>query len=95
VHGVGQQCEAWNMLLAWWAPALCDGVRLAGGRITESDVACAFHSDLFRQTSRHLHLGDPLINADDLGSFERICWLNSGMRPCELTRGSLPLMGTT
>lgn len=71
VHGVGQQCDAWNTLLAWWAPVLCDGVRLAGGRLTESEVACAFYGDLFRPPGRHLHLGDPLINADDLGSFEK------------------------
>ena len=71
MHGVGQQREAWNTLLAWWAPALCGGVKLAGGQLSESEVACAFYGDLFRPAGRHLHPGESLINADDLGSFEK------------------------
>lgn len=69
VHGVGQQREAPNTLQALWAPALCGGVRLAGGRLAEDEVVCAFYGDLFRARGRHLGPGDPLIPAD-LGPFE-------------------------
>ena len=71
VHGIGQQREAANMLHALWAPALCGGVGLAGGRLTEVEVRCAFYGDLFRPPGSHLVVGDPLIRAEDLNSFER------------------------
>jgi hypothetical protein len=70
VHGIGQQREAANTLHALWAPALCGGVGLAGGRLTEAEVRCAFYGDLFRPSGRHLAVGDPLIRAGDLDSFE-------------------------
>jgi hypothetical protein len=63
VHGVGQQREAANTLHAAWAPALCGGVGLAGGRLPEAEVRCAFYGDLFRPPGRHLAAGDPLIRA--------------------------------
>jgi pimeloyl-ACP methyl ester carboxylesterase len=71
VHGVGQQREAGNTLRAWWAPALCGGVGLAGGRLAEADVQCAFYGDLFRPAGRHLAPGDPLVRARELDGFER------------------------
>jgi hypothetical protein len=70
VHGVGQQREAANTLLALWAPALCGGVKLAGGQLAENEVACGFYTDLFRPLGRHLGPGDPLIRPNDRGSFE-------------------------
>jgi hypothetical protein len=71
VHGVGQQREAANTLHAVWAPALCGGVGLAGGRLAEEEVGCAFYGDLFRPPGRRLAVGDPLIRAEDLDSFEQ------------------------
>jgi pimeloyl-ACP methyl ester carboxylesterase len=71
VHGIGQQREAAETLHAVWAPALCGGVGLAGGRLAQAEVACAFYGDLFRPPGRHLAVGDPLIRADDLDQFER------------------------
>jgi hypothetical protein len=71
VHGVGQQREAAETLHAAWAPALCGGVGLAGGQLPEAEVRCAFYGDLFRPPGRHLAVGDPLIRAEDLDSFEQ------------------------
>ena len=71
VHGVGQQREAENTLHASWAPALCGGVSLTGGRLTEAEVRCAFYGDLFRPPGRHLAGGDPLIRGEDLDQFEQ------------------------
>ena len=71
VHGVGQQRETENTLHQAWAPALCGGVGLAGGRLTEAEVRCAFYGDLFRPPGRHLAGGDPLIRAEDLDQFEQ------------------------
>jgi pimeloyl-ACP methyl ester carboxylesterase len=71
VHGVGQQREVANTLHAEWAPALCGGVGLAGGRLAETEVRCAFYGDLFRPPGRHLAAGDPLIRAEELDPFER------------------------
>ena len=71
VHGVGQQREAENTLHAVWAPALCGGVGLAGGRLAEAGVQCAFYGDVFRPPGRHLAAGDPVIRAKELGPFER------------------------
>jgi pimeloyl-ACP methyl ester carboxylesterase len=71
VHGVGQQRETENTLLQAWVPALCGGVGLAGGRLTEAEVRCAFYGDLFRPAGRHLAGGDPLIRVQDLDRFEQ------------------------
>ena len=71
VHGVGQQRETETTLHQVWAPALCGGVGLAGGRLTEAAVRCAFYGDLFRLPGRHLAGGDPLIRAQDLDQFEQ------------------------
>ena len=71
VHGVGQQRETENTLHRAWAPALCGGVGLAGGRLAEAEVRCAFYGDLFRPPGRHLAGGDPLIRAQDLDQFEQ------------------------
>jgi hypothetical protein len=71
VHGVGQQREAAEALHAVWAPALCGGVGLAGGRLAEAEVGCAFYGDLFRPPGRRLAAGDPLVRAEDLDDFER------------------------
>lgn len=70
VHGVGQQRESANTVHAQWAPALCGGVGLAGGRLAEAEVRCAFYGDLFRPPGRRLGPGDPLADAGDPGEFE-------------------------
>lgn len=71
VHGVGQQRETETTLHRVWAPALCGGVQLAGGRLEEYEVRCAAYGDLFRLPGRALAVGDPLIRAEDLDEFER------------------------
>ena len=70
VHGVGQQRETENTLHQAWAPALCGGVGLAGKRLTEAEVRCAFYGDLFRPAGRHLAGSDPPIRPGDLDEFE-------------------------
>ena len=70
VHGVGQQRESAESVLASWAPALCGGVGLAGGRLPQNEVGCAFYGDLFRPRGRHLGAGDQPIRAEDLDRFE-------------------------
>jgi hypothetical protein len=70
VHGVGQQREAAETLLASWAPALCGGVGLAGGWLAQDAVGFAFYGDLFRPPGRHLAAADPLIRVEDLDRFE-------------------------
>lgn len=71
VHGVGQQREAPNTLQGAWAPALCGGVALADGWLAEEEVQAAFYGDLFRPPGRHLAVGDPPIQPDDLDPFEQ------------------------
>src|ERR1700742_1817994 len=71
VHGVGQQRETDRTLHQAWAPALCGGVGLAGGRLIEAEVRCAFYGNLFRPPGRHLADGDPIIRANDLDQFEQ------------------------
>jgi pimeloyl-ACP methyl ester carboxylesterase len=46
-------------------------VQLAGGLLAEGEVCCAAYGDLFRAPGRSLAVGDPLIRAEDLDSFER------------------------
>lgn len=76
VHGIGQQREAPNTLHAVWAPALCGGVKLAGGTLAEDAVKCAFYGDLFRPPGRPLSAGDTLVQADDLDPFEQDLLVN-------------------
>ncbi|MFI7121838.1 hypothetical protein [Amycolatopsis sp. NPDC049868] len=59
VHGIAQQYRGPESLRAACAPALCDGVALAGGRLEVADVAVAFYGDLFRPAgSRGLDVPD-------------------------------------
>lgn len=71
VHGVAQQRETGNTILREWVPALCGGVKLAGGELLEAAVQCAFYGDLFRSPGRHLAAGDPVILPEDLDEFEQ------------------------
>lgn len=48
VHGVAQQYRGPHSLWSGCAPALADGVSLAGGHLPTSDIAVAFYGDLFR-----------------------------------------------
>lgn len=69
VHGVGQQLEGAQALHAKIAPALVDGVRLAGGEMLLSDVAFSFYGDLFRSQSEYLSR-DPWLDVQDLTDTE-------------------------
>lgn len=71
VHGIAQQYETAPTLHAVWAPALCGGIGLAGGRLAESDVRCVSYGKLFRSAGRPLAARDPLIRAVDLDEFEQ------------------------
>ena len=71
VHGVAQQRETENTLHQEWAPALCGGVKLAGGELAEAEVGCVLYGDLFRPPGRHLAPGDPLLRPADLDEFEQ------------------------
>ncbi|MGH3888496.1 MAG: hypothetical protein ACRDSZ_18385 [Pseudonocardiaceae bacterium] len=71
VHGVGRQRETESTLHVEWAPALCGGVQLAGGRLLVDEVRCPCYGDLFRPAGRPLAIGDPLVRAEDLDEFER------------------------
>jgi hypothetical protein len=72
VHGVGQQRETESTLHQVWAPALCGGVQLAGGRLGECEVHCAAYRDLFRPPGRALAGGeDPMQRVEDLDEFQR------------------------
>ena len=51
VHGIAQQYKGSESLRSICAPALCDGVRLAGGMLAPDDVSVAFYGDLFRPAS--------------------------------------------
>lgn len=48
VHGIAQQYKGSESLRAALAPAVLDGVALAGGRLSLRDVGAAFYGDLFR-----------------------------------------------
>ena len=48
VHGIAQQYRGAESLRAVYAPALRDGVSLAGGRLAADAVSVAFYGDLFR-----------------------------------------------
>ncbi len=48
VHGIGQQREGAKTLESVWGPAMQSGVQLAGGKLPEDALTCAFYGDLFR-----------------------------------------------
>jgi predicted alpha/beta hydrolase family esterase len=54
VHGIANSYGGGAQMLAGWAPALCDGVNLAGGVLTQGDITCVFYGDLFRRSGRFL-----------------------------------------
>lgn len=61
VHGIGKQYLGPHTLHTSVAPALCDGVRLAGGPpLTPDDVATAFYGHLFRPQGSTVTKGEPL-----------------------------------
>jgi hypothetical protein len=48
VHGIGHEWSGSALMGRDVAPALRDGVRHGSGlRLTEDEVACAFHGDVF------------------------------------------------
>jgi hypothetical protein len=59
VHGIGQQYKGVESLRADCAPALRDGVGLAGGKLDADEVEVAFYGDIFRpQGSRSSFIPD-------------------------------------
>jgi hypothetical protein len=67
VHGIGKQAMGEDSLLKDWYPALCDGVRRAGGAVPAREaVAMGFYGDLFRPPGAVLAVGDPLYTAADV-----------------------------
>lgn len=48
VHGIAQELESRESLLANWAPSVRGGVSNAGGHIEESDIDMAFYGVIFR-----------------------------------------------
>lgn len=67
VHGIAQQYRGPESLCAESAPALCDGVALAGGSLQTGDISVAFYGDLFRPPgSRSIRL--PEYDVSDVDS---------------------------
>ncbi len=67
VHGVGKQVMGEDSLLRDWYPALCDGLRRAGGPLLGvGEVAMGFYGDLFRPPGELLAVGDPRYTAADV-----------------------------
>ncbi|MDI5968571.1 hypothetical protein POF50_004280 [Streptomyces sp. SL13] len=67
VHGVGKQTLGEDSLLKDWYPALCDGIRRAGGAPPAREaVAMGFYGDLFRPSGATLAVGDPRYTAEDV-----------------------------
>jgi hypothetical protein len=64
VHGVGQQYLGAESLKAACAPAMRDGVSLAGGQLSAEDIAVPFFGDLFRPPGRAV--GMPDYDASDI-----------------------------
>ncbi len=52
VHGIAQQYESAETLLARWAPALRGGVGLAGGALAPEDIGMAFYGVVFRPSGK-------------------------------------------
>lgn len=70
VHGVAQQYTGPETLKAECAPAVCDGVMLAGGKLAVAETSVAFYGDLFRSGRRSI--GMPDYDASDVNDeFER------------------------
>ncbi|MFI5681370.1 hypothetical protein [Streptomyces cellulosae] len=65
VHGIAQQYNGPQTLLADWYPALGDGAALAGLALERSDVSMAFYGDVFRPAG-HRGLGVPDLDATDV-----------------------------
>jgi len=71
VHGVAQQYKGPETLKAECAPAACDGVTLAGGRLSVAETSVAFYGDLFRPGGRSV--GMPDYDASDINDeFEQM-----------------------
>lgn len=70
IHGIGNQYEGENTLLADWLPAIKDGLARAGRRLeSDADFTCAFYGDLFRPSGKSTH---PPYDAKDVDDdFER------------------------
>jgi hypothetical protein len=65
VHGIGKQVQGPRTLLADICPALCDGLALAGAKITPGQVSMAFYGDIFRRPGQR-DLGSPELDASDV-----------------------------
>jgi len=48
IHGIAQELESRDSLLAEWVPSLCGGISNAGGQLDPTDVDMAFYGILFR-----------------------------------------------
>jgi hypothetical protein len=72
VHGIAQQYRGPESLRSECAPALCDGVTLAGGQLAPADVSVAFYGDLFRPPGRTRATGLPDYDHSDVDNdFEK------------------------
>jgi hypothetical protein len=70
VHGVAQQYKGPQTLKTECSPAVCDGVTLAGGRLSVAETSVAFYGDLFRSGRRSV--GIPDYDTSDINDeFER------------------------
>ena len=66
IHGIGQQVEGEDSLLARWIPAIRDGIGRAGGKRPDPEqVAMAFYGDLFRKEGAKA-LGVPPYDESDI-----------------------------
>lgn len=66
VHGIAQELNGPQTLLADWYPALSDGLTLAAGpQVARDEISMAFYGDLFR-TAGHRGLGAPELDASDV-----------------------------
>ncbi|MEU9285624.1 hypothetical protein AB0D57_13080 [Streptomyces sp. NPDC048275] len=102
VHGIAQQLHGPETLRAAWAPALRDGLLIAGAKSDEAATASsvAFYGDLFRRRGAR-SLGEPPLDAADVDEgLERellLAWWEEAARtesavlgPDELTRLRTP-----
>lgn len=71
VHGIAQQNKGPNVLAAEWGPALRDGVALAGIRLEENALGCAFYGGLFRPAGQVRSVSDANHRVSDLTKDER------------------------
>lgn len=72
IHGIAQQVTGPEVLRATWAPALRDGVTLAGLEPSgETDLEIVFYGDLFRTQGGKAVGGPPYVAADVQEGFER------------------------